>query len=94
MASSSDARATARGVNALELSRMLSLSINGRTHDLDIEPETGLLMGPGDHYEFVNAGSDDIFAVSVALHGSAGARAASSTATGGARRARRGRRTS
>jgi mannose-6-phosphate isomerase-like protein (cupin superfamily) len=42
----------------------------------DVEPETGLLMGPGDHYEFVNSGPDDIFAVSVALHGSAGARSA------------------
>jgi len=41
----------------------------------DVEPETGLLMGPGDHYEFVNAGPEDIFAVSVALHGSAATRA-------------------
>jgi mannose-6-phosphate isomerase-like protein (cupin superfamily) len=40
-----------------------------------VEPETGLLLGPGDHYEFVNAGPDDIFAVSVALHGSTAARA-------------------
>jgi mannose-6-phosphate isomerase-like protein (cupin superfamily) len=41
-----------------------------------VGPETGLLLGPGDHYEFVNAGPDDIFAVSVALHGSATARSA------------------
>ena len=33
-----------------------------------VEPETGLLLGPGDHYEFVNAGPEDIFAISVALH--------------------------
>jgi mannose-6-phosphate isomerase-like protein (cupin superfamily) len=42
----------------------------------DVEPQTGLLMGPGDHYEFVNAGPEDIFAVSVALHDSDGARSA------------------
>jgi mannose-6-phosphate isomerase-like protein (cupin superfamily) len=41
-----------------------------------VEPETGLLMGPGDHYEFVNAGPEDIFAVSVALHDCASARSA------------------
>ncbi|HEY1777414.1 MAG TPA: cupin domain-containing protein [Solirubrobacteraceae bacterium] len=37
----------------------------------EVEPQAGLLLGPGDHYEFVNPGSEDIFAVSVALHGSA-----------------------
>ena len=42
----------------------------------DVEPETGLLMGPGDHYEFVNAGPEDIFAVSVALHDASSARSA------------------
>jgi len=33
-----------------------------------VEPETGLLLGPGDHYEIVNDGPEDIYAVSVALH--------------------------
>jgi mannose-6-phosphate isomerase-like protein (cupin superfamily) len=42
----------------------------------DVEAETGLLMGPGDHYEFVNAGPEDIFAVSVALHDCSSARSA------------------
>lgn len=41
-----------------------------------LEPETGLLLGPGDHYEFVNDGPDDIYAVSVALHEAASARRA------------------
>ena len=33
-----------------------------------LEPETGVLMCPGDHYELVNAGPEDIYCVSVALH--------------------------
>ena len=35
-----------------------------------VEAETGLLLGPGDHYEFVNDDHEtDIYAVSVSLHG-------------------------
>jgi mannose-6-phosphate isomerase-like protein (cupin superfamily) len=41
-----------------------------------VEPETGLLLGPGDHYEFANDGPEDIYAVSVALHEPASSRTA------------------
>ncbi len=40
-----------------------------------VEPETGLLLGPGDHYEFVNDNHEDIYAISVSLHGAGSPRA-------------------
>jgi isoquinoline 1-oxidoreductase subunit alpha len=39
----SSAGQRARRIETLELSSMFSLSINGKTHDLDIEPETPML---------------------------------------------------
>jgi mannose-6-phosphate isomerase-like protein (cupin superfamily) len=40
-----------------------------------VEAETGLLLGPGDHYEFANEGPEDIYAVSVSLHRAQSSRA-------------------
>ena len=33
-----------------------------------LEPETGVLLRPDERYEFVNAGPEDVYVVSVALH--------------------------
>jgi mannose-6-phosphate isomerase-like protein (cupin superfamily) len=34
----------------------------------EVTPETGVLLGPGERYEFVNPGPEDLCVVSVALH--------------------------
>jgi len=38
-----------------------------------VEPETGVLLGAGGRYEFVNAGPEDVYVVAVALHQPGGA---------------------
>jgi mannose-6-phosphate isomerase-like protein (cupin superfamily) len=46
-------------------------------HDVELEPETGVMLGPGAHYELENERDEDLVIVAVALHDPQAAGAAS-----------------